>query len=73
MAKGWNASTGHSRMRSFSESDVPWNATGQLKNSDNYKEKKNPLGEDGKLLRCFKYALEYHLLNKFDKKLEEKS
>ena len=39
-----------------------------MKNSPNYKGKKNPLGEDGKALRCFTCQSEYHLAPKCEKK-----
>ena len=39
-----------------------------MKNSPNYKGKKNPLEEDGKALRCFTCQSEYHLAPKCEEK-----
>ena len=61
VAQGWQRPE-KSRKRSNS------NPEGLKKNSPNYKGRKNPLGEDGKALRCFNCHSEYHLSPKCDKK-----
>ena len=41
-------------------------------NSPYYKGRKNPLGGDGKVLRCFKCMSEYHMADKCQEKMGEK-
>ena len=53
VAKGWQKP----RPRKRSNTDPGE----RPKASSNYKGKKNPLGKDGKPLRCFKCDSEYHL------------
>ena len=45
---------------------------GTPQNSPNYQGKKNPLGADGKALKCFRCASEYHMVNKCPRKADEK-
>ena len=62
VSQGWGKKSDHVRRRSNS------NPEGLKKNSQAYKGKKNPLGEDGKPLKCFKCQSEYHLAPKCDQK-----
>ena len=59
---GGGKKSDHARRRSNS------NPEGLKKNNQAYKGKKNPLGEDGKPLKCFKCQSEYHLAPKCDQK-----
>ena len=68
MTQCWKAPS-NDRRRSYSESDsggIPTNT-----NSPTYKGRKNPLGEDGKRLRCFECQSEYHMRDKCDKLKED--
>ena len=66
IAQGWEKPE---KMRRRSNS----NPEGAKKNSPNYKGRKNPLGEDGKPIRCFKCQSELHLAPKCDQKKGDKS
>ena len=66
IAQGWEKPE---RQRRRSNS----NPEGLKKNSSNYKGRKNPLGEDGKPIRCFKCQSELHLAPKCDQKKADKS
>ena len=59
MSEGWKGP----RRRSYSDSDTE----GLPRNSGNYKGRKNPLGSDGKPLKCFDCQSEYHMRDKCDK------
>ena len=64
ISEGWKPPRPGGRRRSYSDSDA-----GEFpRNSSNYKGKKNPLGSDGKPLRCFNCKSEYHMKDKCDKK-----
>ena len=62
VSQGWGKKSDQVRRRSNS------NPEGLKKNSSAYKGKKNPLGEDGKPLKCFKCQSEYHLAPKCNQK-----
>ena len=66
ISEGWKAPEGggRGRRRSYSESDTG----GMPRNSNGYQGKKNPLGSNGKPLRCFDCQSEYHMRDKCDKK-----
>ena len=59
VSEGWKPPA---RRRSYSDSD----ANKIPKNSANYKGKKNPLGPEGKPLKCFRCNSEYHMLDRCD-------
>ena len=63
LSDGWKPPRAPIRRRSYSDSD----AGGVPRNSSSYKGKKNPLGSDGKALRCFECDSEYHMKDKCDK------
>ena len=63
LSDGWKPPRAPIRRRSYSDSD----AGGLPRNSLTYKGKKNPLGSDGKALRCFECDSEYHMKDKCDK------
>ena len=56
VSEGWKPP---SRPKNFDGKNVP-------QNSSNYKGRKNPLGSDGKPLRCFNCNSEYHMADKCD-------
>ena len=56
----------------LSEGWTPPQSSGSFRNSSYYKGKKNPLGEDGKPLRCFNCQSEYHMMNNCDKVAHKK-
>ena len=66
IAQGWEKPD---RQRRRSNS----NPEGSKKNSSNYRGKKNPLGEDGKPIKCYKCQSELHLAKKCDKKKADKT
>ena len=68
LSDGWKPPKAFGRRRSYSDSDT----RGLPRNSPRYLGKKNPLGSDGKPLRCFNCQSEYHMKNKCDKKDGEK-
>ena len=65
-AQGWQKPE---KQRSRSNS----NPEGVPKNSPYYKGRKNPLGKDGKPIRCFKCQSELHLAPKCDQNKGDKS
>ena len=68
LSDGWKPPRVVGRRRSYSDSDA-----GEFpRNSPHYKGKKNPLGSDGKPLRCFNCKSEYHMKDKCDKKDADK-
>ena len=62
VSQGWGKKSDQVRRRSNS------NPEGLKKNSQAYKGKKNPLGEDGRPLKCFRCQSEYHLAPKCTQK-----
>ena len=61
VSEGWKPP---GRRRSYSDSDTG----GLARNSTNYRGKKNPLGGDGKPVKCFGCQSEYHMLDRYDTK-----
>ena len=59
VSQGWKKPNGRRRSNSN-----PEEMTNKPQNSSNYKGRKNPLGQDGKALRCFKCDSEYHMADK---------
>ena len=69
LTDGWKPPRTPVRRRSYSDSD----AGGVPQNSSTYRGKKNPLGSDGKSLKCFDCDSEYHMRDKCDRKKGDNS